>query len=264
VSDQLNIKPSDSGILAARDLVRTFGTTQAVAGVNFQVARGEMVAIIGRSGAGKSTLLNLTNRLLDPTSGSIFYDGLDIARLQGAELLAWRRQCAMIFQRFNLVQRLDVLTNVLTGRLNHPPRWQKLLGRFSDEDRDRAIDALYTLGLDQRALQRADQLSGGQQQRVAIARALVQEPKIILADEPVASLDPVNAQSVMDALRKINQERGITVLCNLHSVPLARTYCDRIIGLNAGRVVFDGQASELDEERLVLVYGSQAELQDAL
>jgi phosphonate transport system ATP-binding protein len=169
----------------------------------------------------------------------------------------------MIFQRFNLVDRLDVLTNVLTGRLNHPPRWPKLFGRFSEEDRDRAIDALYTLGLDNQALKRADQLSGGQQQRVAIARALVQEPKIILADEPVASLDPINSKSVMDALRTINQERDITVLCNLHSVPLAKEYCDRIIGLNAGKIVFDGACSDLGEEELVEVYGSLTELEDA-
>ena len=255
---------SAPGLLATRELVRYFGSTAAVAGVTFDVPRGQMVAIIGRSGAGKSTLLNLTNRLLDPTSGSILYEGRDIARLQGADLLAWRRRCAMIFQRFNLVQRLDVLTNVLTGRLNHPPRWQKLLGRFSDEDRDRAIDALHALGMDSQALKRADQLSGGQQQRVAIARALVQEPDIILADEPVASLDPINVHSVMDALRKINQERGITVLCNLHSVPLARAYCDRIIGLNAGRLVFDGLVDELGEEQLLSVYGSRAELEESL
>lgn len=252
------------GLLATRNLVRRFGESVAVSEVNFEIPRGQMVAIIGRSGAGKSTLLNLTNRLLDPTSGSIFYEGLDIARLKGDALLAWRRNCAMIFQRFNLVHRIDVLTNVLTGRLNHPPRWPKLFGRFSDEDRDHAIDALHALGLDAQALKRADQLSGGQQQRVAIARALVQEPKIILADEPVASLDPINSKSVMDALRAINRERGITVLCNLHSVPLAREYCDRIIGLYAGRVVFDGLSHELGEKELVDVYGSLTALEDAL
>jgi phosphonate transport system ATP-binding protein len=252
------------GLLVTQNLERRFGESIAVSGVSFEVPRGQMVAIIGRSGAGKSTLLNLTNRLLDPTSGSIFYEGLDIARLKGDALLAWRRNCAMIFQRFNLVHRIDVLTNVLTGRLNYPPRWPKLFGHFSEEDRDRAIDALYTLGMDDQALKRADQLSGGQQQRVAIARALVQEPKIILADEPVASLDPINSKSVMDALRAINQERGITVLCNLHSVPLAKEYCDRIIGLNAGKVVFDGVSSELGEQELVEVYGSLAALGDAV
>ena len=255
---------SAPGLLVTKNLERRFGESIAVSGVSFEVPRGQMVAIIGRSGAGKSTLLNLTNRLLDPTSGSIFYEGLDIARLNGDALLAWRRNCAMIFQRFNLVDRLDVLTNVLTGRLNHPPKWPKLFGRFSEEDRDRAIDALYTLGLDDQALKRADQLSGGQQQRVAIARALVQEPKIILADEPVASLDPINSKSVMDALRTINQERDITVLCNLHSVPLAKEYCDRIIGLNAGKIVFDGACADLGEEELFEVYGSLTALQDAL
>ena len=254
---------SAPGLLVTKNLERRFGESIAVSGVSFEVPRGQMVAIIGRSGAGKSTLLNLTNRLLDPSSGSIFYEGLDIARLSGDALLDWRRNCAMIFQRFNLVDRLDVLTNVLTGRLNHPPRWPKLFGRFSEGDRDRAIDALYTLGLDNQALKRADQLSGGQQQRVAIARALVQEPKIILADEPVASLDPINSKSVMDALRTINQERDITVLCNLHSVPLAKEYCDRIIGLNAGKIVFDGACSDLGEEELVEVYGSLTELEDA-
>jgi phosphonate transport system ATP-binding protein len=223
-----------------------------------------MVAVIGRSGAGKSTLLNLTNRLIDPTSGSILYQGDDIAKLKGRDLLAWRRRCAMIFQRFNLVQRLDVLTNVLSGRLNHSPRLPKLLGRFSDADRDRAIEALHALGLDEHALKRADQLSGGQQQRVAIARALVQEPDIILADEPVASLDPVNSETVMEALRRINSEQSITVLCNLHSVPLARRYCQRVIGLNAGQVVFDGPVAELDEEALFKVYGSRAALEEAL
>jgi phosphonate transport system ATP-binding protein len=252
------------GLLVTRNLVRRFGESVAVSDVNFEIPRGQMVAIIGRSGAGKSTLLNLTNRLLDPSSGSIFYEGLDIARLKGDALLAWRRNCAMIFQRFNLVHRIDVLTNVLTGRLNHPPRWPKLFGRFSDEDRDRAIDALYALGLDTQALKRADQLSGGQQQRVAIARALVQEPKIILADEPVASLDPINSKSVMDALRSINRDRGITVLCNLHSVPLAREDCDRIIGLKAGKIVFDGLSHELTEKELIDVYGSLNTLEDAL
>jgi len=258
------VSQSASGTLSTRNLVRHFGEAVAVAGVSFDVLRGEMVAVIGRSGAGKSTLLNLTNRLIDPTSGSILYQGNDIAKLKGSDLLAWRRRCAMIFQRFNLVQRLDVLTNVLTGRLNHSPRLPKLLGRFSDADRDRAIEALHALGLDEHALKRADQLSGGQQQRVAIARALVQEPDIILADEPVASLDPINSETVMEALRRINSEQGITVLCNLHSVPLARRYCQRVIGLNAGQVVFDGPVAELDEEALVKVYGSRAALDEAL
>jgi phosphonate transport system ATP-binding protein len=250
-------------VLELRGLTRRFGEATAVDRVSVAVADGEMVAVLGRSGAGKSTLLNMINRLIDPSEGEILYHGRDIARLRGAELLAWRRQSAMIFQRFNLVGRLSVLTNVLTGRLNHAPRLPKLLGVFTDHERDIAIDALAGLDMDGHALKRADQLSGGQQQRVAIARALVQEPRLILADEPVASLDPVNSQAVMEALRRINRERGITVLCNLHSVPLARSWCDRAIALSAGRVVYDGPVDGLDEATLLGIYGSAAALTEA-
>ena len=252
---------TESRFLIFRDVVKKFDDSKAVDGVSFDVAQGQMVAIIGRSGAGKSTLLNLTNRLIDPTSGSIICSGLEITKFTGSELLKWRRSCAMIFQRFNLVHRLDVLTNVLIGRLNHAPHWPKLFNVFSDEDRNKAIDALHAVGMLEFALKRADQLSGGQQQRVAIARAMVQEPRIILADEPVASLDPVNVETVMDALRQINQPSGITVLCNLHSVPLARKYCDRIIGLSVGKVVFDGLPSALNDEQLLLIYGSRTEFE---
>ena len=250
-------------VLELRGLTRRFGEATAVDRVSVAVADGEMVAILGRSGAGKSTLLNMINRLIDPSEGEIRYHGRNISRLRGAELLAWRRQSAMIFQRFNLVGRLSVLTNVLTGRLNHAPRLPKLFGAFSDHERDIAIDALAGLDMDGHALKRADQLSGGQQQRVAIARALVQEPRLILADEPVASLDPVNSQAVMEALRRINRERGITVLCNLHSVPLARSWCDRAIALSAGRVVYDGPVDGLDEATLLGIYGSAAALTEA-
>ena len=172
-------------VLELRGLTRRFGSFTAVDKVSLAVADGEMVAVLGRSGAGKSTLLNMINRLVDPSEGEILYQGRDIAKLSGAELLAWRRQSAMIFQRFNLVGRLSVLTNVLTGRLNHKPRLPKLFGFFSDEERNLALDALAALGMDEQALKRADQLSGGQQQRVAISRALVKEPRLILADEPV-------------------------------------------------------------------------------
>ncbi|NKC29686.1 phosphonate ABC transporter ATP-binding protein [Falsiroseomonas selenitidurans] len=250
-------------MLELRGLTRRFGDATAVDNLSLAVADGEMVAVLGRSGAGKSTLLNMINRLIDPSGGEILYGGRDIARLRGAELLAWRRQSAMIFQRFNLVGRLSVLTNVLTGRLNHPPRLPKLVGLFTDRERDIAIDALAALGMEDHALKRADQLSGGQQQRVAIARALVQEPRIMLADEPVASLDPVNAQAVMEALRRINRELGITVLCNLHSVPLAQAWCDRAIALSAGRLVYDGPVAGLDEPTLLGIYGSAAALSEA-
>lgn len=252
---------TETSFLVFRDVVKKFDSSIAVDGISFEVSQGEMVAIIGRSGAGKSTLLNLTNRLLDPSSGSIICNGKNITKLKGSDLLEWRRNCAMIFQRFNLVHRLDVLTNVLTGRLNHPPRLAKLFNIFSDKDRNKAIDALFAVGMHEFALKRADQLSGGQQQRVAIARAMVQEPRIILADEPVASLDPINVETVMDALRIINQKSGITVLCNLHSVPLARKYCDRVIGLNAGKVVFDGSPDKLNDEKLLLIYGSRTEFE---
>ena len=259
-------RPNAAGakrVLELRALTRRFGNATAVDRVSMAVGDGEMVAVLGRSGAGKSTLLNMINRLIDPSEGEILYHGRDVSRLSGAELLAWRRQSAMIFQRFNLVARLSVLTNVLTGRLNHKPRLPKLFGMFNDQERDIAIDALASLGMDDHALKRADQLSGGQQQRVAIARALVQEPRLILADEPVASLDPVNSQAVMEALRRINQERGITVLCNLHSVPLARAWCDRAIALSEGRVIYDGPVGGLDEPTLLAIYGSAAALTEA-
>ncbi len=249
-------------MLELRGVVRRFDKAIAVDHVSLAVADGEMVAVLGRSGAGKSTLLNMINRLIDPSEGEILYGGRDIAKLRGRALLDWRRESAMIFQRFNLVGRLSVLTNVLTGRLAHAPRLPKLFGLFSDRERDIALDALAALGMDSYALKRADQLSGGQQQRVAIARALVQEPRIILADEPVASLDPVNSQAVMDALRQINRERGITVLCNLHSVPLARAYCDRAIALAAGQVVYDGPVSGLDDATLAHIYGHHGALEE--
>lgn len=259
---QASISNADA-TLHLRGVSRRFGAATALDRVSLSVRDGEMVAILGRSGAGKSTLLNLVNRMLDPSEGEIWYNGRDIARLRGRALLDWRRESAMIFQRFNLVSRLSVLANVLTGRLAHPPRLPKLIGRFSDQDRDIAIDALDSLGMAEYALRRADQLSGGQQQRIAIARALVQEPRIILADEPVASLDPVNSQSVMDALREINRVRGITVLCNLHSVPLARTYCDRAVALKQGRLVYDGPMTGLDDTRLVEIYGTSDALVEA-
>ena len=198
------------------------------------IADGEMVGIIGRSGAGKSTLLRLINRLIDPTEGKIFHDGVDITALRGKNLRAWRAGTAMIFQQFNLVNRLDVLTNVMCGRLYEMPAPRVLLKWFTPTERALAIRALDRLGMAEHAMNRADALSGGQQQRVAIARALMQQPKILLADEPIASLDPLNAKLVMDALADINRRDGITVLTNLHTLDTARTYCRRIIGMSAG------------------------------
>ena len=218
-----------------------------------------MVGIIGRSGAGKSTLLRMINRLIDPSQGSIFFDHTEVSALNGAALRRWQRDCAMIFQQFNLVPRLDVLTNVLLGRLNHRNTALNLLGMFSREERASAIASLERLGIAQAALQPAGTLSGGQQQRVAIARALMQQPKVILADEPIASLDPMNAKVVMDSLQDINLRDGITVITNLHTLDTARTYCNRIIGMAAGKVVFDGAPEELTRETVRMVYGAEAD-----
>jgi phosphonate transport system ATP-binding protein len=235
---------------------RRFGSKTAVDSVDLEIPEGQMVGIIGRSGAGKSTLLRMINRLTDPTDGRISYGDQDVTALSGAALRAWRSQCAMIFQQFNLVPRVDVLTNVLLGRLNDRSTLLSILNIFSDAERLDALRALDRLDIAQTALQRAGTLSGGQQQRVAIARALTQNPKIILADEPIASLDPRNAQIVMDALRDINAERGITVITNLHTLDTARAYCERIIGMAGGRVVFDGTADELTEDAAREIYGA--------
>jgi phosphonate transport system ATP-binding protein len=217
-----------------------------------------MVGIIGRSGAGKSTLLRMINRLTDPSEGRILSDGIDITRLRGKPLRAWRARTAMIFQQFNLVNRLDVLTNVMCGGLNEMPPARVLLKWFTPAERAVAIRALDRLGMAEFALNRADTLSGGQQQRVAIARALVQQPKILLADEPIASLDPLNAKLVMDALAEINRRDGITVLTNLHTLDTARAYCRRIIGMAAGRIVFDGAPEALTEPVVREIYGQEA------
>ncbi|MBD9451739.1 MULTISPECIES: phosphonate ABC transporter ATP-binding protein [unclassified Rhizobium] len=239
-----------------KNVTRRFGKKTAVDSVTLDIPQGQMVGIIGRSGAGKSTLLRMINRLQEPTSGSIHFAGVEVSSLRGQALRNWQRDCAMIFQQFNLVPRLDVLTNVMLGRLNHRSTTMSLLGLFSREERIHAIAALERLGIEQTALQMAGTLSGGQQQRVAIARALMQNPKMVLADEPIASLDPLNAKIVMDALRDINEREGITVITNLHTLDTARNYCERIVGMAAGRVVFDGRPSELTADAVKQIYGT--------
>jgi phosphonate transport system ATP-binding protein len=241
------------------DVTRRFGRTTAVDGVTLDIAQGQMVGVIGKSGAGKSTLLRMINRLIDPSEGSIVFEGAEVSALKGAPLRRWQRDCAMIFQQFNLVPRLDVLTNVLLGRLNHRSTVLNLLSIFSREERAGAIASLERLGIAQSALQSAGTLSGGQQQRVAIARALMQEPKVILADEPIASLDPLNAKVVMDSLQDINLREGITVITNLHTLDTARAYCGRIIGMAGGKVVFDGPPEDLDREAVRMVYGADSD-----
>ncbi|MBR0795413.1 phosphonate ABC transporter ATP-binding protein [Bradyrhizobium jicamae] len=245
-------------MLVVEGLTCRFGTKAAVDNASFSIAPGSFVGVIGRSGAGKSTLLRMINRLADPTSGRILFEGTDVTALHGKALRQWRARSAMIFQQFNLVGRLDVLTNVLMGRLAGIPSWRSLAQMWPEQDRALAMSALEQFDIAQLAAQRADQLSGGQQQRVAIARALVQEPDIILADEPIASLDPRNTKIVMDALLRINKHFGITVLCNLHSLDLARTYCDRLIGMAAGRVVFDGAPATLTDHVARELYDLEA------
>ncbi len=247
----------ESGILSLQGLTRRFGDTRAVDGVSLDIAPGQFVGVIGRSGAGKSTLLRLVNRLIDPSAGRIEFDGVDVTALRGKALRGWRRHCAMIFQQFNLVDRIDVLTNVLVGRLAGHGLISSMAMRFSDEERTMAIGALDRLGIANQALKRAGTLSGGQQQRVAIARTSVQEPRILLADEPIASLDPGNASRVMDALRSINRDDGLTVLVNLHTLDTARTYCDRIVAMREGRVMFDGTARQLTDDTVRDIYGTQ-------
>jgi phosphonate transport system ATP-binding protein len=246
-------------MLVIDSVAKVFGSHAAVDGVSLEIPAGQFVGVIGRSGAGKSTLLRMINRLADPTAGRIQWNGEDVTAIQGHALRDWRRRCAMIFQQFNLIGRLDVLNNVLMGRLAHSAPWRSMMRMWSEDDRVIAMAALEQLDIANLAPQRADFLSGGQQQRVAICRALVQEPDIILADEPVASLDPRNAKIVMDALQRINRHFGLTVLCNIHSLDLARSYCDRLVGMAGGRVVFDGVPAELTEDVARELYGMEAD-----
>ncbi len=235
------------------------GSVSALDSVSFNVPRGQFLAIIGLSGSGKSTLLRCINRLVEPTSGQILWDGTDVTAASEEELRQIRRKIGMVFQHFNLVYRSSVLTNVLTGRLGYVnPAWS-LLNRFPKTDVDKAMQQLARVGIADKAKQRADELSGGQQQRVGIARAMMQDPEIILADEPVASLDPVLAHSIMQYLEKINQEDGVTVLCSLHFLDLVHRYADRVIALNQGKLVFDGLPQEIDDQRFKDIYGKEAE-----
>lgn len=243
-------------MLIIRGLSRRFGAKTAVDRIDLDIEAGQMVGIIGRSGAGKSTLLRMINRLQEPSEGSIRFGTTDVTALTGRALRDWRTQCGMVFQQFNLIPRLDVLTNVLVGRLNHRSTLSSLFGLFSAAERAMALQALTRFDLADIALVRAGQISGGQQQRVAICRVLLQQPRLILADEPIASLDPRNAQVVMDALRRINREDGLTVLCNLHHLDTARAYCDRIVAMQAGRIVFDGKPDALTSEQVRMIYGA--------
>jgi len=245
-------------MLELQGVTKRFGETTAVDGVSLTCGRGELVGIIGRSGAGKSTLLRMINRLSEPDAGRILWEGRDVTGLRNGELRAWRRSCAMIFQQFNLCPRLDVITNVLVGVVAERPLAPTLFKIFPAADRAKAIVELDNLDMAHTALQRAGTLSGGQQQRVAIARAMLQDPDLLLADEPVASLDPVNAEVVMEALQQVCRQRNVPVLVNLHSLDIARTYCTRVIAMAKGAIVFDGPPQGLTPAVLERVYGARA------
>jgi len=232
--------------------------TRALNNVSFTVEDGEFLVIIGLSGSGKSTLLRCINRLIEPTSGQIILDGVDITAASPAELRKIRRSIGMVFQQFNLVKRSSVMRNVLSGRLGYVNPWLSLLGIFPKEERERAMRALDTVGILEKAHSRADTLSGGQQQRVGIARALMQEPKLLLADEPVSALDPATSHSVLKYIEQINRQEGVTVLCSLHFLSLARAYATRIIALKDGNLMFDGLPEEIDERRFKEIYGEEA------
>ncbi len=226
----------------------------ALKGVNLEIEQGEFVAIIGLSGAGKSTILRCINRMHDTTKGSLTVDGVEVNGLKGKALRRYRRNVGMIFQSFNLVTRSTALKNVLTADVPDMPFWKVLLGVFSKAQKMRALESLDKVGILDKAYTRCDQMSGGQQQRVALARTLNQNPKIILADEPVASLDPITAKQVMEDFVRINKDYKISILLNIQHVDLALKYCDRVIGIRAGEIVFDGPASTITQEQIDEVY----------
>jgi phosphonate transport system ATP-binding protein len=234
------------------------GGVRALDDVSFEVSRGEFVVVIGLSGSGKSTLLRCINRLVEPTAGRVWIDGVEVTALDREGVRRLRREVGMIFQQFNLVKRLPVLTNVLTGRLGYLPPWWSLVNYWPPEVVQQALEALERVGIREKAGVRADQLSGGQQQRVGIARALMQQPKLILADEPVASLDPATSHSVLRYVEELNRQEGITVLCSLHFLSLARRYGTRVLALKEGRLVFDGPPGEIDPRRFREIYGEDA------
>lgn len=247
-------------MLEIKNLTKVYeGGVQALDDVSFSVEHGEFLAVIGLSGSGKSTLLRCINRLVEPTEGQIIWNGVDVTSANQSDLRLIRRKIGMVFQHFNLVERSQVITNVLAGRLGYVNPALSLVNRFPESDTEAALRQLERVEITEQAYKRADELSGGQQQRVGIARAMVQEPEMILADEPVASLDPVLAHSIMQYLEKINQEDGVTVLCSLHFLDLVHRYADRAIALNEGKLMFDGAPQAIDDEKFKEIYGKEAE-----
>ena len=251
---------SDRNMIVFKDVTKVYPNgTVGLKDVDLTIGDGEFVAVIGLSGAGKSTLIRTINRMHAITSGTLTVNGTDVSRLSGKGLRKLRRTIGMIFQSFNLVTRTTVIRNVLTAFVPDLPLWRRVLGIFPKSAKLKALEALDKVGILEKAYTRVDQLSGGQQQRVALARTLAQNPSIILADEPVAALDPVTAKAVMDDFRNINRNMGITVIINIHHVELALEYCDRVIGVRAGEVVFDGPASSVDKAVLASIYGEESD-----
>ena len=247
-------------MLEIKNLTKKYdGGVQALEDVSFTVEQGEFLAVIGLSGSGKSTLLRCINRLVEPTEGQVIWNGVDVTTANQSELRLIRRKIGMVFQHFNLVSRSPVITNVLAGRLGYVNPALSLLNRFPEDDVQAALRQLERVSIADQAYKRADELSGGQQQRVGIARAMIQEPEMILADEPVASLDPVLAHSIMQYLEKINKEDGVTVLCSLHFLDLVHRYADRAIALNEGKLMFDGSPKAIDDDKFKEIYGKEAE-----
>ena len=247
-------------MLQIRNLTKIYdGGVKALDNVSFDLPDGQFLAVIGLSGSGKSTLLRCINRLIDPTEGEIIWNGVDITKASPEEMRLIRRKIGMVFQHFNLVHRSKVITNVLAGRLGYVnPAWS-LMNRFPPKDIAQAMKQMERVGIADKANDRADELSGGQQQRVGIARALMQDPEMILADEPVASLDPVLAHSIMRHLEDINKNDGVTVLCSLHFLDIVHRYADHVIALNAGQLVFEGLPKEIDDKKFKDIYGRDAE-----
>lgn len=244
-------------ILEMQHVSKTYGQgTHALQDVSLIIEEGEFVSIIGPSGAGKSTLLRCINRLVDASQGVVLLDGQDITHIQGKELRKVRTKTGMIFQHYNLVNRLSVIENVLHGRLGYKSALAGALGNYSEGEKGRAFQILERLGLTEQAYKRCDELSGGQKQRVGIARALMQDPRLILCDEPIASLDPSSAKIIMDYLRDISQTLHITCVLNLHQVDVAMRYSQRIIGITAGRIAYDGPTDQLDQETIHTIYQS--------
>lgn len=245
-------------LLKVKNLTKYYGENAALKEISFSISKGEFVSVIGSSGSGKTTMIRCVNRLIEASDGQILFDGVDMRTLRGRQLRTTRAHIGMIFQHYNLVYRQTVLENVLHGRLGYKSTLEGVFSIYTEAEKQKAVEILEMLGLEECVYRRCDQLSGGQKQRVGIARALIQDPRIILCDEPISSLDPSSAKIIMDYLRKIQRELNITMLVNLHQIDVAKKYSTRILGFNKGVLVFDGKPDELTKKKLYEIYGAEA------